>query len=268
MNWGENKTQWSRHPLSTIWGDIPPEEFAELVESVKADHGVIDYVVKTYEDMVLDGWHRYQAAVAADKVSSLVFSEFTGSDPVAYVIARNAQRRQLNAGQRAIAVQRCYEWANPGNPQFRSTTELELPSAKEVAIQAGVSESTVDHARAAIRGGLGDEVASGRMSASAAAEATRAPEPQQNRLTKAQQLEFELGELKDKLAEMKEEIRFYKGEASDLDHEREPMFRRQLEQIRTLNAQVRQWQTRHGEEKRRAGYWEQQAKALGWEQGK
>ena len=268
--------KYERHPLSAIWGDMDREEYRELVDSVESAHGVIDYVVTLYEERVLDGYHRYCAALDAGKADTLVFSEYAGSDPVGFVIAKNAYRRQLNAGQRAAAILECYAWRDRGNPQFRNIAELEPPTTQDVARQAGVSPRTVEHTKVALRSGLGEEVKSGRMSAAAAAEVGRmtepgqpspAPEKEPNRLTKVQQLRLQFDEALQKIEDLEEEVRFFRGEVSDLDHDREAMFNRQREQIRTLNSQVRTWQTRHNEEKRRAGYWEQQARGLGWESG-
>ena len=105
-----------RHPLSAIWGDMPEGEYAELVESVRRE-GILDYVIKTLDDQVLDGWHRYRAAHDAGVEHQLMLTSYLGQDPVSFVIRRNAHRRHLTAGQRTICVARCYGWAEMGSNQ-------------------------------------------------------------------------------------------------------------------------------------------------------
>ena len=105
-----------RHPLSQIWGDMPEDEYSDLVESIR-DKGLEDFVIKTLDDQILDGWHRYRAARDADAEHQLLIAEYTGNDPAGFVIRKNAQRRHLTAGQRTICVARCYGWAEMGSNQ-------------------------------------------------------------------------------------------------------------------------------------------------------
>ena len=109
-----------RHPLSVVWGDMPPEQFAELVKDVRS-HGVKEPIV-AYDEMILDGWHRYRAAAKAEKTCKFVALP-EGEDPAGFVIRRNAHRRHLTAMQRAEAVVRCHSWMGRGKPKS-STNDL------------------------------------------------------------------------------------------------------------------------------------------------
>ncbi len=102
-----------RHALSTLWGVLPDAEYDQLVASVR-QQGLADPVITLFEGEVLDGWHRVNAAVEAGRADELVYQEFTGDDPIAYVIARNARRRHLTVAQRAGIVVACYEWRPHG----------------------------------------------------------------------------------------------------------------------------------------------------------
>ena len=130
-----------RHPLSAIWGDMPEGEYAELVESVRQE-GILDYVIKTLDDQILDGWHRYRAAHDAGVPRQLLIAEYTGNDPAGFVIRKNAHRRHLTAGQRAICVAKSYEWAGTGSNQHVHkegvTTRYTLEG------QEGADESSAD----------------------------------------------------------------------------------------------------------------------------
>ena len=100
-----------RHPLSVIWGDMPNDQYRELVDSIR-ESGDLMAEVRTLDDMVLDGWHRYRAALDAGVQPLIV--PWSGDDPAGYVIRQNAHRRHLTAGQRAQMIVGCREWAKGG----------------------------------------------------------------------------------------------------------------------------------------------------------
>ena len=104
-----------RHPLSAIWGDMPNDQYQELVDSIR-ESGDLMAEVRTLDDMVLDGWHRYRAALDAEVQPLIV--PWSGDDPAEYVIRQNAHRRHLTAGQRAICVAKIYEWVVIGSNQY------------------------------------------------------------------------------------------------------------------------------------------------------
>ena len=104
-----------RHPLSAIWGDMPNDQYRELVDSIR-ESGDLMAQVRTLDDMVLDGWHRYRAALDAGVQPLIV--PWSGDDPAGYVIRQNAHRRHLTAGQRAICVAKIYEWVVIGSNQY------------------------------------------------------------------------------------------------------------------------------------------------------
>ena len=170
----------SRHPLSAAFGDMSQDEYLELVESIRAD-GLLNPTIKILEDQgsmkVLDGWHRYRAAFDAGRASLLSISRYSGTDPVGFVLDANARRRQMSASQRAAAVLACHEWANTGRPEKQNKepgTGAGFPATVgEMARQAEVSPRTIQDAKTGIAAGLGDEIASGRMSAKQAAQAAR-----------------------------------------------------------------------------------------------
>ena len=104
-----------RHPLSAIWGDMPNDQYRELVDSIR-ESGDLMAEVRTLDGMVLDGWHRYRAALDAEVQPLIV--PWSGDDPAGYVIRQNAHRRHLTAGQRAICVAKIYEWVVIGSNQY------------------------------------------------------------------------------------------------------------------------------------------------------
>lgn len=161
---------YTQHPLSAAFPAMSEDDLAALATDIAA-HGQREPGV-LYEDQVLDGWHRHQACERAGV--EFVAVEYTGSDPVAFVISRNAHRRHLTASQRAAAVVMCAEW----KPRGKSAPGADL-SAKQMAEAAQVGTRTIEQAKAAVRAGLGGAVRDGMMSVRAA-EAVAKGEPPKN----------------------------------------------------------------------------------------
>ena len=136
------------------WGEMPADDFAELVEDVKA-HGVRQPVT-IYEGKVLDGWHRYRAARSAGVDCPM--EDFTGDDPVAFVTSLNAHRRHYTtAKQRAKYLLKARGWAEVGINQHPDPERVPQgdrpppPTTAEVAKEANTSPATVERAKAEIR---------------------------------------------------------------------------------------------------------------------
>ena len=67
----------------------------------------MDSLIRMHEGKVLDGWHRYAAALALNIVRKLMFmnwDEEKEGSVVAFVAARNLERRHMTPGQRAQSV--------------------------------------------------------------------------------------------------------------------------------------------------------------------
>jgi ParB-like chromosome segregation protein Spo0J len=91
---------YEQHPLaaSLMPGGMSTEEFDAFAEDVAA-RGII-YPITIFEGKVLDGWHRYRAAVRTG--SALKTQEYSGTDPAGYIAACNVLRRKLSSLQRAL----------------------------------------------------------------------------------------------------------------------------------------------------------------------
>ena len=264
-----------RHPLSALWGDMPEEDFTEMRDSVR-EHGLHFPIILLYEGKVLDGWHRYRAANMAGRDYST--AEYKGGDPASFVIARNAHRRHLTAGQRAACVVACHEWARSGvdTGRLKGGETIAPPSTvAEMAEEAGVSERTLQHAKVAEAGGLGDAVRAGEMPVHKAAAQVRGEPDEPKPPTRTERLEAQADALKMEVQEkafriqdLEEQLEFFQGEGSSRTNEREVMFNRQQAVISALRSQLGESQAKHNDERRRANWWEKQAKALGWESTK
>ena len=267
-----------RHPLSEVWGDIPPEQFKEFVKDVRA-HGVQEPIV-VLDGKVLDGWHRYRAAKETHaKFLERKWSKSIHGDPASFVIRRNAHRRHLTASQRASAVIACHKWMQRGGDRrsddfqrapvpFENgdrSQDGERATTAEMAKEAGVSERTIKDTKVAERAGLRDKVRSGELSAKAAARKARGedskPQPakptpasaaklrKENELLEAELTEakLEINELRTKNDELEERIAFVQGESKPVAAVREEKFNNYRAHIQTLKHSVYRWQTQFQE---------------------
>src|SRR5262249_46944878 len=128
------------HPLADIFPLMEGEEFEALVADIKV-HGLRECIV-LFEDMILDGRHRYRACLQAGIEPN--FTVYTGDDPLAYVISLNLHRRQLNESQRAMVAAKLAKLAHG---QRQSGQLAAVPTQGQAATILKVGERNVRRAR-------------------------------------------------------------------------------------------------------------------------
>ena len=154
-----------RHELSSIFGDMPETDFENLVKSVEQD-GFMDSLIRVLDGKVLDGWHRYRAAVSLNLVRKLMFMHWDAEKEgkaVAFVAARNIERRHLSASQRAQIVVSLNERFGWGGDRSKTPNDA-LKSKAELAAQAKVGISSIDRAVKVEKLGKAESVISGEKS--------------------------------------------------------------------------------------------------------
>lgn len=158
-----------QHPLSAAFPAMSAEDFAALVEDIKANGQREPIMV--LDCMVLDGWHRYSACEQLG-IKAQTFTFPADKDPVAFVLSHNLHRRHLTGSQRAAAVVACSEWRPQGKPMAKPEPGSGL-SEKDMAKVAGTSDRTIRDAKTAHKAGLTDAVKSGAMTVKEAAQVAR-----------------------------------------------------------------------------------------------
>lgn len=156
-----------QHPLSAAFPAMQFAEYESLLASIEAI-GLQNPIV-LFEGKVIDGWHRYCACM--DSGTAIKTIELANHiDPQNFVIAQNKERRHLTQSQLATAAIKVYEWLKDGVKQGLQTCSApgaEVKSSKEIAEIAGVSERTINAAKA-VENKASEEVkakvASGEMS--------------------------------------------------------------------------------------------------------
>lgn len=94
-------TEIQVHPLCALVPDMAAHEYSELVESIRANGFDDTFPIIVYEGKILDGRHRYRAALDAKQEPVFVEWEPRGDDTPAKFVLRALSRRSLTAGQRA-----------------------------------------------------------------------------------------------------------------------------------------------------------------------
>ena len=156
-----------RHELSSVFGDMPETDFENLVKSVEPD-GFMDPLIRVLDGKILDGWHRYQAALSLNLVRKLMFMPWDDEkdgNAIAFVSARNLERRHLTASQRGQIVVFLNERFGWGGDRSKTPDDA-LKTKADLATEANVGASTIDRATKVEKLGRSEEVMSGEKTAS------------------------------------------------------------------------------------------------------
>jgi ParB-like chromosome segregation protein Spo0J len=172
--------KYEQHPLSAAFPPMTPEEFQSLQSSIN-ENGVLNPIT-IYEGMVLDGWHRYQAALELGMECPEAELE-DWIDPKDFVLAQNKNRRHITAAQLAMATTAVYEWY-PNGVTSRSAPGAELhKTSAELAEISGTSERTINQAKAVLKNAspeVQDAVKSGKIGLKKAQAIAKLPKDEQS----------------------------------------------------------------------------------------
>jgi hypothetical protein len=170
---------YQQHPLSAAFPPMTPEEFESLRESVHVN-GVLNPIT-IYEGMVLDGWHRYQAALELGMDCPEAELE-DWIDPKDFVLAQNKNRRHITMAQLAMATTAVHEW-HPAHRPNKSAGPAELSkTSAELAEIAGTSTRTIDQAKSVLRNAspeVQEAVKSGKIGLEKAQKISKLPKDKQ-----------------------------------------------------------------------------------------
>ena len=270
---------YERHPLSAAFPDMDPEEFQDLLSSIKI-HGQREPIT-LFENKILDGWHRYQACQKLE-ISPATY-EFDGEDPVSYVIDLNLNRRHLSPSQKALAVVSCNSWRGVGKPITPPRGGINCRqddiSATDMAKRAGVGTRTIERAKQVVNTGDQETIEKVRKGAISLSQALKAidnadpsnapPKPIEPRLPAAvsqdtyQSLKAEYESLKalyqelfDNAEEMAKELQILE---SIKENEHVELMKQMQVEIDSLTISRDKWQNECAELKKQVKYWKSHA---------
>jgi len=126
------RASYQPHALAELFPTMSPSDYAELLDDVRA-HGVRE-PIWIYEGKVLDGNHRLRAATEACKPAAS--QQYTGHDPLAFIISMNLRRRHLTTGQRASIADKMAQMGSKNGANLHSTSIAEAAAAMHVSARS------------------------------------------------------------------------------------------------------------------------------------
>jgi hypothetical protein len=157
------------HHLAELLPAMSDDEFKSLKEDIRANGLRVPIV--TYQGAILDGRHRYNAAMEAKTLLTdkdfVEFKPAVGDTPLKFVIGQNVNRRHLNESQRAVIAANIANIKKGENQYSAKDGSIDLPTAAKML---NVSEPTVKRAKTFIDKAapqLVDKVKQGTMRVSA-----------------------------------------------------------------------------------------------------
>lgn len=170
------------HEYANIFPMMEQVEIARLAEDIK-DKGQAEPVV-IFEDKILDGRNRWRACEMID-IRPVVI-EYTGNDPLGFVVSHNLHRRHMNEAQRGMVAAKIADMPHGGNRGNQYTggkgPNGPLASTAKAASLLNVSERTVKRAKRVINSGipeLQDMVTSGEVNVTVAEKVSQLPTQKQ-----------------------------------------------------------------------------------------
>lgn len=135
------------HEYADIFPMLPLEELDTLAADIAAN-GLLEPIT-IYEGKVLDGRNRYVAClnVAVDPR----LTQYTGDDPLGFVVSKNLHRRHMNEAQRSVIAAKLANmpvgrnWANSANLQNNQTvTQAEAATMLNVSPRSVASVKAIE----------------------------------------------------------------------------------------------------------------------------
>lgn len=166
------------HPYAELFPMMDNADLDNLATSIK-ENGLLDDII-TLDGKILDGRNRYAACKLAGFKPR--FKEFSGGDPLAWVVSHNLNRRHLTTSQRAMIAGKL---ANLGEGRPKTGPKDPVKSTAQAASELKVAEKSVKRAKEVLKTGvdtLKDMVEGGEVSVSAAAKVAKLPAKEQERI--------------------------------------------------------------------------------------
>ena len=146
-----------QHAYGMLYPEMDEAQFQSFIENV-TENGFQNPIIYLYEGKILDGWHRYQAALTIQECDTsknmldlLIFREFNRADPLAFVHSINGYRRHLTQAQLAVIALKHTKMKQVGRPDKKIVSDDTIKSSTEIAQVTGTSRETVQRAKRAMQ---------------------------------------------------------------------------------------------------------------------
>lgn len=132
------------HAYCSLMPPMNSEEFKRLKSSIEKKGQLVPIVL--LGDEILDGRHRYEACKELGIKPDMV--QYSGDDPLGYVISINETRRHLTQSQRAMIAANLVNMKMGDNQHIASANLQTQTSSAEAAKKFNISERLVNTAKA------------------------------------------------------------------------------------------------------------------------
>jgi hypothetical protein len=153
---GANAMSFEFHDLANLFPLMEGADFDSLVADIR-ESGQRELIV-LFEEKILDGRNRYRACMAVGVEPKT--TDYSGTDPIKFVLSMNLHRRHLNASQRALIAAELSNMTR-GNPDWSSPivekTTIGAPQGK-LAETMNVNRSTVNSGKLLLKEGTPDQI--------------------------------------------------------------------------------------------------------------
>ena len=139
-----DKPEWQYHEFC-LWLPHKPETVEDISNDMAANGFRLDRAITTHEGKILDGRHRYEAALQAGV--DPIFAEFQGTkeEAIAYVTSENVARRHLNNKEKEFFYVKVTDYLGVRTKADNQHAEnsASTPSQQGYAAIIGVHRDTV-----------------------------------------------------------------------------------------------------------------------------
>lgn len=175
------------HPLAALFPMMDGEPLISFTENIR-EHGLLNPIV-LHDGMILDGRNRYAACKKLGMIAECI--DYSGADPLGFVIAQNLHRRHLNESQRAMVAARLATMPQGARNDLARLPEVDQPTA---ANMMNVSGRSLRSAKTVNEGVIPDIVARvdrGEVSVATASKLAKLPRSEQQKLVNASESELQ-----------------------------------------------------------------------------
>lgn len=141
------------HPAADLFPMMTDREFGELLDDIRANGQRVP--ITYWRGQLLDGRNRYRACqeLGVDPEEEELDDSLV-PDPVAWVLSTNLHRRHLTETQREVIAAKIANLKRGDNQYTKEVPQSCGPSSTdEASQQLNVKPRSVEHAKAAIKGG-------------------------------------------------------------------------------------------------------------------
>ena len=166
------------HELANIFPMLGDEELKELCADI--DKNGLAEPITVYEGKILDGRNRWMACTTLGIEPKTI--EYTGNDPLAFVLSKNLHRRHLTTSQRAMIADELASMRQGERTDKEPCRNSGKVGQEEAAKRLNVSRDSVQQARKIRTEAIPDvaeAVKSGKLSVNGAVKLADAPPEEQ-----------------------------------------------------------------------------------------